>query len=280
MIDWNKATQAEIDKLRRGIENILEKGGDNYQDIRLLGHYVLFRAKHVSYKVNKEVLSVISKWIEDEDMLRRHEIVDERVYDWAAKKREQRWFDRRSQAEALRRYWNKRLGLKAVCKEIGAESSRGAASCSSEAVPEDFLTSIVEPFTPEAYARDELERNFSEVMRRWEAHRVPWNKVVKADLAAAGGKAKLSELPKYSDDKVEFVARLQAVLGLESLGEITIFQDEPFRDPIIEEVVPGVDDISEKSRDGSVREIDVSRLSNDERLSLIKRAKNGETICL
>ena len=281
-INWNNLSKEELDEIESQIQGELSEQERNQIDVRLHGQLVYFRAKKLSWIYKHEILAVMVKWLDDEDMLKNYEINDERVYDWAALKRQERYFKRTNPGENLRRYWGPILQKRRLKKGLNALFKRGAADqdftgTQEGAVFEDFL----QPFNPKGDDERETERQFSRIPEIHEVHRVPWKPLILCELGSSDEKKRFGDLSNYTNYyKLEKVVKLSTLLQLETEGTIELCQDKPFTDPTIEVIEPVEPVLTKKGRDGVSQRINVSSLTEEERLALIQQAKDGEVICV
>jgi len=116
-LDWNSLSEDELLEIEAFLKSQLTVREQREADFRALGKTVYFRAKKLNWKYNQELIPVFLKWLEDPDMLERHAFEDERVYDWAALKKERRW---NIKSNSLIEYWRKIRAKQGLLKEFAA----------------------------------------------------------------------------------------------------------------------------------------------------------------
>lgn len=284
-INWNRLTEAEAAELEARLEAELSSREKADLDLMFWGRTLLFKAKHLSWKVNTEVIATLARWLDDPDMLRRHEIRDERVYDWAALKREQRSWDRVAQAERLRLYWEAVRRKRALLSSLG-ETSQDTSRKGNPIIhdtDDDFVGELLAPFCPEAEAERTLAQEFADFMGRHVVDRLPWRQLMVAEIVARK-EVSLGTLAAYtSAGRREVVAKFSALLHLDHDGTVIMQQDHHFEDPVI--TIPDDGDLEEdavvqvKDRDGTTRTVDLGDVNTQEKMALIEALKEGELLC-
>lgn len=203
---------------------------------------------------------MIAEWQDDPDMLRRHEIKDEKVYDWATIKRDQRSYDRRLQVEKLKKYWRKVRARRERLRELERFVPDKARTDSKVTMPlkPGFLDGIVAPFSTETQERERVNAFFEKALERPHIQRLPLKELIFSERVT-----QFSDLPTYTDDpRLERAAKFSAVLRLETDGLVELWQAVPFSDITIKRVAEMEMEVSGTNREGGMEMIDLSDASS------------------
>jgi len=280
-LDWNNLSDDDLSELESRLKAELSLKEQSDIDMILWGKLVLFKAKSLSLKVNNEILSVVAGWLDDQDMLVRYRIEDERVYDWAAIKRRQRRYDCVLQAERLRLYWERVRKKRDFISGLGELIRKsGAAGLPASGVGNGFFDDLLSPFSPVAEAERELETEFGQFMDRHVVHRLPWKQLIISDFGVNQEK-QLSALAAHTSfPRMELVAKLSTLLQMEQEGVVGISQAEPFDDPIVRLEAEIEPHIMTKNREGEQSAVRLDQLTEAEKTAFITKIKDGEIICM
>ncbi|CAB1061190.1 hypothetical protein D1BOALGB6SA_5963 [Olavius sp. associated proteobacterium Delta 1] len=280
-LDWNNLSDDDLSELESRLKAELSQKEQSSIDMIMWGKLLLFKAKSVSLKVNNEILSVCAEWIDDPDMLLRHRIEDQRVYDWAALKRDQRRYDRALQAERLRLYWQKYNQKKELLKLLGQETtSTPLGTNGTQHYSTEFMTEFLSTFSPEAETERDLQAEFDRLLDISEVHRLPLKALILSEVSRSP-KFILRALPTYtSSPKLELVAKLSTLLSMETQGLIELVQEDHFDDITINTDTDQDLPVTVKDREGQTKQVNISTLNEADKTSFIEQAKNGEIICI
>jgi hypothetical protein len=204
-------------------------------DIRAVANMILDRTLILSKAVNIELLKPISKWIDDPDFLNKYEKIFEDKVVWSRYKRKQReWTKQQKQIEAarLRLYWQEMRRQKNLRRDLSRLFAKSILSinCENESESEmnvDFLTKLLSPFSPKELKRAELLQEFKQSRTLTAVNKLPWKVLLSNQIKTT---MDLTELEIYypENTKADITAKLLHLLQMDTDGEITLNQDEPF----------------------------------------------------
>lgn len=229
----NHVTQAELETL---IQTEFTEKEIIAIDFRAIGNLILARSLTLSHEVNEKLLYPISKWLEDPKWIEKLPASENLSPNWAEYKRRQRRWSAKQKwlaAERLRLYreaiQKKRAFRKEINRVIGKASPNRKTGV---ALNQDFMAPIVSPFSPLEQHKEETKEKFRQVLSLSVSDLLPWKLFLLSDLAES---KKLTELIVYypEDTKKDIVSKLIHSLELERENRLTITQDRPFGDIII-----------------------------------------------
>ena len=99
--------------------------------------------------------------------------------------------------------------------------------------PADFLIPILSPFSPQQQHKAEIHQEFTQALALTVSNMLPWKMIIGTHVSRT---RRLSELPVHypEDTKKDTASKLMHLLAMDQAGELTINQDKPFGDIVIE----------------------------------------------
>lgn len=210
------------------------QGKESREAFLILGQMILDRTKALSVRVNTELLSPISKWLDDPDWLKKFSTVSDASYPWAAYKRVERRYlaqKREDAAMRLKQYWceiRRRKFIKDVTRLIpkGAHHTIGSPPPTLE-IAHKNLSPVLSPFSVGEQKAAAIDAVFTRFMKFPVSRRLPWRQMVSGAVSC---EKKLSALDTWyaKDIKKDRISKFMAALELEAEGELRIYQKKPF----------------------------------------------------
>ena len=205
-------------------------------DFRVIGNFVLARAKTLSLAVNRELLDPISRWLNDPSWLERFKACDKEIPDWRKYKRQQRLWTRQQRAlaaerlKAYRQEINKKRKLRHESSKIVGGTNPG--ECCSYQFRSGFILPIVSPFSPPEQHKEKTRQQFLRSLSFSVVDLLPWELFITAELTKT---KKLKDLEQYcSEKRLDLTCKIMHLLQMESEGKISITQKNPFGDLTLE----------------------------------------------
>ena len=246
----------------------------------LLGQMIYNRSFVLSRRVNKELLEPISAWLDDPDFMDRFKVTESVKPSWAEYKRKQRKYDLCAAWEALRINRKKRKQLSEYQSYVsGLIPKSKATNTHFHNSTEEYLTPILEPFSPAARLKRETAQEFRQALSLSVSNLLPWDLLIAQHLY---GHRKLSELPVHYQEnpKKDKVAKLMHLLQMEQQGEVTLQQTEPFKDIDITAVDIDMNQkIMIKDQQGRSYKLDWQDFSDNQRNKIIADLKDNRILC-
>lgn len=205
-------------------------------DFRVIGNFVLARAKTLSRAVNRELLEPISRWLIDPSWLERFKACEKEIPDWSKYKRQQRLWTKQQRAlaaERLKAYRQaiikKRKLRHELSKIVGKTSPRGGYSHQFRS---GFMVPIVSPFSPTEQNKRETKQRFLQSYSLAASDLLPWKLLITTALKKP---KKLGDLKNYcSDQRLDSVCKMIHLLQMESEGKIRLIQNQSFGEITLE----------------------------------------------
>jgi hypothetical protein len=256
-------------------------------DMRAIANMLLDSTVSLSKRTNDELLQPISEWLDDPDFLKKYEQILEDQIDSAGYKRKQREWTRQEKmlaAERLRLYWQEIHRKKNLRKELSTLLGQSRLSMdngeeSRLRISSNFLSPILSPFSPLEHRRAELSQEFEQVTQISISDKLPWKAILSSEIK---GVTDIKDLTIYypENPKADIAAKLQHLLQMETDGNITLIQDEPFGEISIAPVgVEPENSITITDQKGESYRFDWNELSDNHRSKVIADALNNEIIC-
>jgi hypothetical protein len=246
------------------------------------GNIIYAKALSLSRKVNRELLTPISKWLDDPDFMKRHQVmIGNDVPNWAEYKRKAReWTEqqRKIAAQRLRLYWQEIHARKSHKKYINSLIPRENQGPSPilDVMP-DFLAPIVSPFSPIEQARQETLRIFEQARTLSISDLLPWRILITSELTEP---KTLDDLPEYAEHKQDRIAKLQHLLQMDMEGTVTINQTSPFGEVTIVPTGASQEGLfTIKDQQGQTYEFDWQGLNDNQRDKVIADIKDRRILC-
>jgi len=204
-------------------------------DMRTCGDIVYERAMRLSKKINHDLLMPIARWIDDPNWIKKYQLIEDQIPNWATYKKHQRQRIKRLKAlarERLRNYWHEIRGRQKYRKEISKLYFRIPSRANSRVeIDEGFISPIVSPFSPPEQKRSETIQQFLQARQMSLSDLLPWKLMISSDLTK---EKSLNDLKIYCSDKKDKISKLIHLLHMETEGNIKITQNEPFGEIKIE----------------------------------------------
>jgi len=246
----------------------------------LLGQMVYERTITLSLRVNTELLEPISHWLDDPDFMDRFKVTESEKPTWAEYKRKQREYDLSAAWEASRIKLQKRQQLSEFQSYVAGLIPKGKATNTHLHITgKDYLTPILEPFSPPEQLKRETAQDFRQALSLAVSNLLPWDLLIAQHLY---GPRKLSELPVHYQEnpRKDRVAKLQHLLQMEQEGKVELQQAEPFQDIDITPVDIDLDQrITIKDQYGRSYILDWQLLSDNQRNKIITDLKDNRILC-
>ena len=146
------------------------------------------------------------------------------------------------------------------------------------------LSAFLAPFSPQAQAQDDLNRQFEKTLERSMFWLMPWQPILSVEI---GNGATFQSLPTHPNKdlaKSIKIAKIQHLLHMEQEGHVSISQSEPFGEI---DITPLKNDISVDpegslkiiTKDGGTFDRDWINLSDAQRNKVIADSINGTILC-
>lgn len=259
-------------------------------DLRSFGSTIYSMAIGLSRKVNEELLSPISKWLNDPEWMTRFSVCEENVPNWALYKRRQRHLTKRQKAifaERMKLYWSeiqrKRTLRKKVAAIIPCPGHPSLAGTQGQYLTRQHLTPILAPFSPSEQKKAEIRQRFCQVLDLSISDLLPWKFLLTFSLSRTRN---LSELPLHYPEnrKKDIVSKLIHLLYMETNGEVSLTQTAPFGEIIIEpnpkqEESRLVSTVTIIDKCGEAYEFDWQHLTDAQRNRVIADIKGNRILC-
>ena len=269
--------QIDLDK-----ENALSKKEILKIDLRAAGSIMFFQAKALSAKVDKELLTPISAWIDDSSWLKKLTKPENSSPNWAFYKRQSRQWDKKQKrlaGERLRLYWQEIRRKKQFRKEIAQLFKKSPTRQNHPInIQEGFLFSIIKPFSRPEQTRRKIKEEFKKQFNIPLSGLLPWRAILSSEITTT---KKFSNIEVYlpENKKQDMACKFMALLHLANDGLISITQTKPFEDFIIHPLHQATTCVSIKDESGNIFEHDFQSLTYEEKDLLIKKIKTRQVIC-
>jgi hypothetical protein len=251
-------------------------------DFRVIGNFVLARAKTLSLAVNRELLEPISRWLNDPSWLERFKACEKEIPNWGKYKRQQRLWTKQQKAlaaERLKAYRKaiikKRKLRNELSKIVGKTSPRRGYYHQFRS---GFMVPIVSPFSPPEQQKEKTRRQFLRSLSFPVADLLPWKLFITVELSKA---KKLKDLEEYcSEKRLDITCKIMHLLQMESEGLISITQRKPFGDLMIESLQKDQESFITVTDDrGNDYRFDWHGLSRDQRKKIISDIHKHRILC-
>lgn len=286
-------------------------------DMIAYGNVIKKWAFDLSNRINHQIITPISQWLDDPDMLKRWQVLEDSGYDWAKLKREQRSFDRSVQAEKLKLWNEHQRQLKAFRKDAAAiigslkecpsnpntQLRNYSNTQSNIQIPNELFI----PFSPYEQHRQVTLQTFQKAQGQPIISLIPWREILIKHLFTPHTRAhthahthahnmhnqqnktnpnipkKLSELPAYlNNPKQDLAGKFIHLLQLESEGTINLSQDTHCGEieitPLHEPKNKSDQSITITNQDGQTKSISTINLSDDQINGIIAQIQNNEIL--
>ena len=220
-------------------------------DLRIAGKLIKDKAFHLSHKVNDELMSPISTWLDDPDFMTRYEIDEKNLPNYAKHKQNQRHWNKMQREEARQRkimYWKEIHRIEkqrsAVAKllaesRLSDSDPNAQLSINNQENPESKINnisvaSILSSFSPQAEHQRETQQEFNQALSIAISNLLPWRTILMTDINETisnkpNQTMTLSDFKTYcEDEKTDTTSKLIHLLQLETDGQIQLSQSEPF----------------------------------------------------
>lgn len=250
-------------------------------EFRMVGGMILGKSKELSQKVNDEILTPISIWLNDKDFVSKWKTSTEEP-NWAAYKRDQREWDLRAAHEALRIKRERERQVRELLKEgiLTRTAPPRSDSYTIETLP---LSAFFAPFSPASQAKDDLNRQFEKTLERSTFWLMPWQPILSVEI---GTGTTFSALPTHPDKdlaKSIKIAKIQHLLHMEQEGQVSISQMEPSGEititPLKGEAEYPEGSLKITTKDGGSFDRDWNNLSDAQRNKVIADSMDGTILC-
>ena len=207
-------------------------------DLKVLGNLLLILSKGLSYKVDKELLEPISKWLNDDEWTRKFNDQDDKKYNWMFYKRRQRQWTKQQKhlaAERLKLYrkevTEKRLFREDARRFIGIPDRKKGIELTLE---NNFMEEIITPFCPLEHCRRKIRRQFFRAASGSVSDLLPWKVLIRCDLIESI-QLPLEGLTTYCPEnrRWDMVSKFIHLLELERSGDVELVQEKPFGDIMV-----------------------------------------------
>ena len=263
-------------------ENALSKREILEIDLRAAGSIMLFQAKALSAKVDKELLTPIGAWIDDSNWLKKLTKPENPSPNWALYKRQSRQWDKKQKqlaGERLKLYWQEIRRKKQFRKEI-AQLFKKSTSRQNHPVniQKGFLFSIIKPFSRPEQTRRKIKEEFKKQLDIPLSSLLPWRAILSSEITTT---KQFSDIKVYitENKRQDRACKFMALLHLASDGLITITQTKPFEDFTIHPLNQATTCVSVKDESGNILKHDFQTLTHDEKDLLINKIKMRQVIC-
>jgi hypothetical protein len=251
-------------------------------EFRMIGGMILNKSRELSQKVSEEILKPISIWLNDKDFVSKWKNPSEEP-DWAAYKRDQREWNLRAAWEAIRIKREREKQVRELLKESAFSrytSPQNDLCATMEVLP---LSAFLAPFSPQAQAEDDLNRQFEKPLERSMFWLMPWPPILSVEI---GTGATFSALPTHPDKtlaKKIKIAKYQHALHMAHEGKITLSQEKPFGEIILAPLCDKISDpegsLKIMTKDGESLDRCWTDLSDAQRNKVIADSINGIILC-
>jgi hypothetical protein len=251
-------------------------------DFRLIGNFILARAKALSLAVNQEILEPISRWLNDSSWLERFKVCDKEIPDWGKYKRGQRLWTRHQKAlaaEKLKAYRQaivkKRRLRNEISKMVGGTNP--GEGCSHQ-FGSDFMLPIVSPFSRIEQQKEKTRQQFLRALSFRVVDLLPWKLFITAELTKT---KKLKDLDQYYPEKrLDLTCKILHLLQMESEGKISIIQEKPFGDLTLKSLQQKQEQhITVIDEHGKDYRIDWRNLSRDQQKKIVSDLNKHRILC-
>lgn len=254
--------------------------------MQLLGKIICARAIALSRRVNEELLKPISQWLDDPDWMKRFEIREDDIPNWAAYKRRQRKWSRQKKwlaAERLRTYRQEILRKRKFRNEIGWVVGRaGPREYSGLQLDPNFISPIISPFSPVEQHKAETRRQFHQALSLSISDLLPWKLLLTIELPSTKNTKRFNDLKTWfpENHKKDRASKLLHLLQMDKEGECRLSQDEPFSEITIESLKRQTEAaITITDQQGQNYHLDWHGLTDSQRNKVIADIKANKIIC-
>ena len=226
--DW-KDWSVKMAKINKGVQCSTLTERDLFgPKIISLGKNIYNKAISLSHRINSELLYPISKWIDDEDFIQRHRVIEKKVTNWKYYKRKQREANLRAAWEALRRKRDKQIKFSKYQSYVANLIPRGGNKGSSTRSSNDtssmnFLSLILTPYSLVGKNDARAKKEFMYASRLEVTDKYPWPLLIGQSLHSPSS---LVKLPVYYQKslKRDLTAKFLQLLYMETEGEVELQQ--------------------------------------------------------
>ena len=251
-------------------------------DFRVIGNFVLARAKTLSLAVNRELLDPISRWLNDPSWLVRFKACEKEIPDWGKYKRQQRLWTRQQRAlaaERLKAYRQAIIKKRKLRHELSKNLGKNnpGDSCPHQ-FRSGFILPIVSPFSPLEQHKEKTRQQFLQSLSFPVADLLPWKLLITSELAKT---KKFKDLEKYcSEKRLDATCKIMHLLQMESEGKISITQEKPFGDLMLESLKKEQEGcITVTDEHGKDYRFDWQDLSRDQQKKIISDIYKHRILC-
>ena len=253
-------------------------------DMLFLGTMIYDFAFSLSRKVNEELLEPINKWLCDPEWLSKFKVLEEKIPDWAAYKKNQRQWTKQQKhlaAERLKLYWQEIQRKKAFRNELSKITATRSKSemASTVKIAGAFIPPIISPFSPPEQHKAQTKQEFLRALALPVSDLLPWKPILQTELINA---KKLTDLRTYYEDssKKDTASKLIHLLEMEKQGRIAINQEEAFGDITIKPLEnPSGTAILVTDQQGKNYEFDWQHIGDNQRAKIIRDIKAHKILC-
>lgn len=253
---------------------------------REAGINIYNRTRLLTHKLNTELLTPISVWIDDPSFT----IKIENSINWAKIKRQQRQWTKTQRAlasERLRQYWVKINNLKILRKKVSAllkkpkqnDASPLYLSTKSMSVLSNFLN----PFTSHIYERRKIAQEFRDVQFTIVSRKLPWRSLLSHSLQgkSPANPTTFKSLPIFwkQNLKSDKISKFQTLLQMDSEGLISLLQVEHFGEIKISLMGHINSRFMVKDNQGRQHFFDLLNLNKKQREKIINDVSEQKIIC-